>query len=183
MKKSEKILVILVALALLYGVVDFVMRGQRKAVVSQPGTEAAGQVAADIAAQMGAISTPENQKIDQMAASLGDPWPGQVFVQQRVDYGDLVKVDEAKAAQEKTMREKADKLVYSGFLSMGNDRIAIINGMDYRVGEKVDEFTVSQIAKDSVRVTEQGSSFDLPAAIEKESDKIPGRLEVKTKSY
>ena len=184
MKKSEKILLILVVLALLYGGVDFVLRGHKRAVTGQTASQAEGQVSADIAAQLGALSTPEGQKIDHLAASLNDPWPAAgVFAGRRVDYGGEAKAQEAKAEEVKTMREKAGKLVYTGFLSMGNERIAIINGMDYRVGEQVDEFTVSQINKDSLQVTEQGNSFAVPAAIAPESAKVPGRLEIKTRSY
>ncbi len=184
MKKSEKILLALVALALLCGGVDFVLRGHKRALSGQPSSQGEGQVSADIAAQLGALSTPDGQKIDRLAASLTDPWPAAgVFAGRRVDYGGEAKAQEAKAEEVKTMREKAGKLVYTGFLSMGNERIAIVNGMDYRVGEQVDEFTVSQINKDSLQVTEQGNSFAVPAAIAPESAKVPGRLEIKTRSY
>ncbi len=53
-----------------------------------------------------------------------------------------------------------NELIYSGFLEGGKSRIAIINGLEYQVGESLqgDEFIVQSISPDHVVLGVRGKS-------------------------
>lgn len=165
MQKREKIILILVFIAALYAVVDFTLTSQKKkAAKSAPQVDA--KVVAELTSQLTALSSKDDLAIDRLAATIGEPWPGEAFVLTPPYFGKEEKVDPTKSAAQEDLRAKALQLVYSGFLAMGDDRIAIINGMDYRVGEEVDGFTISKISQETVEVNAQGGVFAVHATTE-----------------
>lgn len=169
MKKSEKIILSLVLVAALYAVVDFSMtRQKKKAVTLQAQTQADTQGIAELSAQLSALSSPADRKIDLLAASIADPWPETTFVLQQVDFGNTEQVEEPQDSVFIDLQAKANLLVYSGYLAMGSDLIALINGMDYRVGEQVNGFTVTKISKEAVQVSQNDATFTVPVFTEKE---------------
>ncbi len=68
------------------------------------------------------------------------------------------------------LRAKADQLVYSGFVATDSDRIAIINNMDYRIGEQINGFTITKITPESVQISQEDAIFDIPATTEQAPD-------------
>lgn len=168
MQKREKIIVILAILAAVYGVVDFTLSRQpKKGGGSQAQPE--GLSIAEIAGQLSTLSSAESQKIARLAASINDPWQEQVFVLRGADFGSPKETDEPSGPDVGHLKDQASQLVYSGFLAMGADRIAIINGMDYRVGEQINGFTITKISQEAVQVSQQTAFFDIPASIELDS--------------
>lgn len=165
MQKREKIIVILVVIVAIYGVVDFTLSSRKKG-GGPPPTQPAGVATAELTAELTALAAPRDQVIDRLAASLNEPWPGRHFVTGLPAFGGEEKVDQTKTALLNALRDKASQLVYSGYLAMGTARIAIINGLDYEVGEEINGLTITKISQDSVQVSEQGAVFDLPSTTE-----------------
>lgn len=54
------------------------------------------------------------------------------------------------------------KYVYSGYAALGEERIAIINGLDYKTGEKIDGFLVQEISLDTVLLNKDSHTFIIP---------------------
>lgn len=165
MQKREKIIVGAAILAGIYGAVDFTLSRQHKKTAELP-TQSDSQTIAEIARQLGPLTSTESQKIARLAAAINEPWPAQVFVNRRTDFGNENKGEATKGPGNDRLRGQAEQLIYSGFLAMGSDRIAIINDMDYRIGEQVNGFTITKISPESIQVSQQDVFFDIPASIE-----------------
>jgi len=56
---------------------------------------------------------------------------------------------------------EAKGIVYSGYLEMAGERIAIINKSEYRVGDHVKIFTVEEITPYAVRLSLHGKDFEI----------------------
>lgn len=170
MKKSEKILVVMVGVAILYGLADFTLSQQKKKDEARDSSPSTAQASAELTAQLGAVASASDQKIDQLTTTLlVDSWPAQVFALRTVDFVTDTKLEEEKAALYKDLQAKAQTLVYSGFVAMGGERMAILNDMDYRVGDMVEGFTVASISQDKVQVRLREDLFDIPAITEEQA--------------
>jgi len=167
MQKREKIIIALVIVAIIYGALDFTLSSRKKQADASRPTQTASKAALDLTAKLQALSSPDDRKIDGLAASLTEPWPEQIFVPGQITFDtEEKKVDEKAAADLNILRAKVEQLVYSGFVATDSDRIAIINDMDYRVGEQINGFTITKITKESVEVSQQEATFDIPATTE-----------------
>ncbi len=165
MQKREKIIVSMVIIAAIYGAVDFTLNSQKKE-LADLAVQPDSQAIAELAAQLGPLSSADNQKIARLAASINEPWPEEVFVLRQTDFGNDKQIEKTKGPDINNLRNQADQLIYSGFLSMGTDRIAIINGMDYRIGEQINGFTITKINPESIQVSLQEAFFDIAASTE-----------------
>ena len=162
MQKREKIIIAMVIVAATYGAVDFVLNRQNKTPDHQPSLSDSTAIA-ELTAQLSTLSSPENKKIDQLAASIVVPWPEQCFAFRQPESGKDKQVEPEKDTTMDDLRGRVSQLVYSGFLAMGTSRIAIINGMDYRVGDLVDGFTVHTISQKAVELRQLGTTFIIQA--------------------
>lgn len=162
MQKREKIIIALVIIAAVYGAVDFTLNNQKERSVHSPSQSDSKKIV-ELTAQLGALSSPENQKFDRLAASIIEPWPEHFFAPVQTTFGNDKKADQTQDTAMDEVRDKASQLIYSGFLAMGTDSIAIINGMDYRVGDMVDGFTVTAISPEAVELLQRGITFTIRA--------------------
>ena len=93
------------------------------------------------------------------------PWEKDPFINLRAEVGPAVDT----GAQSKAVPEElsSDKLSYSGYLIMGNRKLALVNGMEYEVGEHlkdnlqlaVEEISVHQVV---LRRKDTGITMVLP---------------------
>lgn len=170
MKKSEKIILSVVMVAAIYFVVDLSMSRQKKKSVkvqTKVQTQASSKGLADLSAQISAISSPSDGQTDRLAAMINEPWPATVFVSQYVEFGPKKVVETPQEVVDLDLQAAANQLIYSGFLAMGTDQIAIINGMDYRIGEQVNGFTVTSISQEAIGVSQKDATFTVPASTER----------------
>ena len=165
MQKREKIIVSLAIIAAIYGAVDMTLSRQKKKTAAIQ-TQSDSQTIAEIASQLSPLASAANQQIAGLAASINEPGPDQLFVRRRAAFDSDKKIEEPKGPELSNLKDQAEQLIYSGFLAMGSDRIAIINDMDYRIGEQVNGFTITKISQESVQVSQQDAFFDIPASIE-----------------
>lgn len=153
MQKREKILIALMAVAVLYGALElFILSGRSQrppdgpspATVVQDVRDAADQ--AKSAVEEAALSD-EQRRVLEVAAA---PWRPDLFYplpeMERIPRDDAV-----DAAPEVGFE-------YSGYLAVGDREMAIINGVEYRVGETVAEtgYVLRAITPDRVFVEAPG---------------------------
>ncbi|MBA3015528.1 MAG: hypothetical protein KKD63_13290 [Proteobacteria bacterium] len=173
MEKREKIIVIMVVVAALYGVIDFTLTSKKKKLESL-SLNTSSPVIAMSSAELEALISADNIKIAALTVSINDPWPKQIFTTELIDFDGEKKVDETREALMNELRAKVNDLYYSGFVSMGDDRIAIINNMDYRIGEQIEGFTITKITIDAVQISASDANFDIPATTELQPP-VPGQ--------
>jgi|GEM_PF-2559799 len=185
MKTSEKVILSLCLVSAIYAVVDFSLsRQKKKAVVAVAGPQTQAQAQTQIEPQVAspgltelngkisALSSPQEGKVDRLAILINESWQTTLFVPHRVDFGIKKEVEKPVDVIDVNLQAAAEKMVYSGFLAMGGERIAIINGMDYRIGEQVDGFTVTAITADAIQVSQRESTFTVPATFEKSGEPV-----------
>ncbi len=169
MQKREKIIVVLVIIAMIYAAIDFTLTSQKKQATLAP-PQTTSQATAELTAKLQAIASPDDKKIDGLASSLTEPWSDEIFDPEIINFDSEKKEDETKIAAMNDLRAKADQLVYSGFVATDSDRIAIINNMDYRIGEQINGFTITKITPESVQISQEDAIFDIPATTEQAPD-------------
>lgn len=164
MEKREKIIVIMAILAAAYGVIDFTLSAKKKNAATSPTFAPAVQNVSS--EEIGSLISDDNKKMARIAALMNENWSRQVFAAGAIEFDGEKKIDSTREALLNELKEKASQFFYSGFVSMNDDRIAIINGMDYRVGEQIEGFTISKITMDAVQVTASEANFNIPASVE-----------------
>jgi hypothetical protein len=152
MQKREKILIAVVAVAALYLAATFLLPRHKRATAA-----ATNPVSAGLRAKLAAISSPDNRRMQNLASRIGRPWDD-IFADHSLDKKAFARDDQQKAAYDK-LAARANKLIYSGYLAMGKSRIAIINGQDYRAGDKIDGFVLRKISPVAVQLTQNNFSF------------------------
>ncbi|MDD5759597.1 MAG: hypothetical protein PHI06_11020 [Desulfobulbaceae bacterium] len=165
MKKSEKIILSLVFVAAIYAAVDFSTSRSKKGATPDT-TQADSQSLTELNAQVSSLSSDSNKKVDRLAATINETWSEETFVHQQLAFGDK-EADADKDIILNDLQAQVNQLQYTGFLAMGSEMIAIINGMDYRIGEQVNGFTVSKITHGAIQLTQKDATFTVPAITEK----------------
>ncbi len=131
MNKREKIIVILAAVIGIYGLMDYFIFSKTPQSTAQ---EILAQEKLDIdtfaqtaSASLTAIRTITQEKdMSYLLARLESEWKKDPFI--RLD-SDMIAEPEEKQAS------ALPELVYSGFVKIGNKLMAVINGMEYMMGE------------------------------------------------
>lgn len=128
LSNREKIILVIVIVAVLYGVYELVLK--KPAITPERDALAREQILSQTDATVATVSTAlrdsEVSPVDVYVIELaGTGWPGDPF------YTGM-----ARAAGEEVL--EGVTFMYSGYLEVGSRRMAIINGVDYRVGEAMD---------------------------------------------
>lgn len=135
----EKIIVGLMALAVLYFAYDFFLASP----TGRNGNQTAGHdtilaVAADLQQQLAAGDFDQPPGTAAALAARERPWRPEKFVaadfalrepEAEPDQEELLRLEEVQAA--------AAALVYSGFLELGGKRLAVVSGSEYAVGDQI----------------------------------------------
>lgn len=123
MSKREKVILIVAALALLYGAYDFIFH-KNKTRNNLKKTVDVQKVQKDILSTLAKNHLTKNEKIIEslLNAKIKDP-----FIYKKV---------------EKSITNKKDtqitNLIYSGFVMLGDKKVAIINNKEYQEGDELD---------------------------------------------
>lgn len=160
----------MVVVAVLYGASDFLLSTQGKdkedAMKPDPNIDI-------INIQMQSISTKENQTLTYLAKNIDAPWQKPIFfmkdpellgkgIVQKISDDPLDELFEMPA--EEIVEEivfNAGEYTFSGFLEMGDEKIAIINGLDYRIGDFIGDFFIKNISPKSVTLAQKGQVFEV----------------------
>lgn len=153
MSSREKFIVGLAAVALLYGL--WSLLGSGPETVDEPvGSKSAATIAM---VQEVLKDEPGDEKaVARVIANAQMPWLNNAFLlagfvpEKRVGRDDL---DEIQA--------EAKGIVYSGYLEMGGERIAILNNTEYRAGESVEGFLVHEISPAKISLSRNNQKYEI----------------------
>ncbi len=142
MEKREKIILILAGLALLYGVFDYFILSPDKNAVMQSETESKfTDFLENINATLASLEILEQKKTnaDYLISMIESEWKNDPF--------SLIKRNQKTEID----KETAD-LMYSGFIRLGNKMLAVIDGMEYTIGENIKDsgYKIIQISSKNV---------------------------------
>lgn len=158
MEKREKILVAGMVLALLYGGYEVVLP---KFTRPEPKTQAAAQTE---------LNTAVNFAKKVVAPSPGDELKNHVIAlaEASVNKDPFAGYPREKDKGEKEAEKIAGNYDYTGFVTIGESYVAIINGQEYQVGDLIDGLKIAHIDTEKVVLETKNGPVSIP---------ILGRLE------
>lgn len=160
----EKIIVGLMAVAVLYFAYDFFL-------ASGPGVEnavnshdAALVMVAELQEKLarGAFDLPG--PVTASLAGLHAPWDAGKFVPAGFRLSEQRRLSADESGRSVELMAMAGTMVYSGFLEMDGRRLAVINGSEYAVGDMVNDLRLDSIGPRSLKLSLGEHSLLLPIA-------------------
>ncbi|MFH0844750.1 MAG: hypothetical protein ABIG67_05695 [Pseudomonadota bacterium] len=146
MPNREKIILLLAAGCVVYGLYIFLFAPSKKApsVVSGEKVVQTQKLVSDVTEGLKKVQLSEVE--GYIIKSAGDPWARDPFYHRAIT--EMGKVQE---------EEKEVLFTYSGFLELGTSKVAIINGRDYQVGESLEEegYVLQKILPERVVIVKQ----------------------------
>jgi hypothetical protein len=158
MSKREKILVGLMLLTIVYGIFIWFFSSPQQAATLKDENEQKSLNAFVIKVAektTGGLSQFQTYVLEKAEASwMRDP---------------LIQIEPRPAVEEKEIQEPVltTKMIYTGFLQMGDKRLAIINGMEYETGDRLEPggFILRSISPTRIVIAPRGGkrkSISLP---------------------
>jgi hypothetical protein len=155
-KKRELIFIILAVAALIYGAVDFGIRSI-KGNSAPPGSSKVETSATFslITEELGApAASQQKAKGLEILNAVSAAWPEGLFA-------DITAfVDHEEEEEALTLVDKA--LIYSGYMTMGEKIFAVINGIEYRIGDIVEGFFLKKIDPMEIIMEKNGRPMRIP---------------------
>ena len=134
MSKREKIILVVVFFAVMYGAYQIFLSSPIKttSVDTEEETKLAKKLVKDLTGHLNKINTsgPENYIISKAEAK----WVKDPFYKKKFPVIKKVKKEVPKDTLSTLQRSR---FTYSGYIEMGEKRLAIINGMEYQTGEEL----------------------------------------------
>lgn len=144
MAKREKIIVVIMILTILYGVYEFFIAPSSKE--PKPVSVSTEVKRGDVNKLMGDVSKvlkdDDSAIVDTyIVARAEEEWTADPFYTENISSGHTGEV----------------KLVYTGYLEIGKKKIAIINGVDYQIGDELEMtgYTIRSINPSRVVVVDK----------------------------
>lgn len=168
MSKREKIILIIMALTIVYGFYALFLEnpspGKPKLASSGNKLDTFNKFITNVAALVkGGVSEEETYIIDKIPVK----WSKDPLLNTKKEVA--FKPEKEKLAEgEKGATAQELRIVYSGFLNMGNRNLAIINGIEYEKGEKLPDggHIVEEIHPNRVVMGMQGSKKKITVKLE-----------------
>lgn len=159
MGTREKILVGLMVLAVLYGAFELFIAPSAKEPAREnkgPDIEAARSMAKKIDSRIEQAELTDVQK--DILKRAGRPWQRDPFY--------VLPDQESVQTTSAESKSGSGNLRYTGYLEVGNTKMAIINGVEYRTGERLEQGggVVKRIAPEQVIIesANTGKRFSVP---------------------
>ncbi len=155
-KKRELIFIILAVAALIYGAVDFGIRSikGKSAPLGSSKVETSATFSL-ITEELGApAASQQKAKGLEILNAVSVAWPEGLFADITA-FADHEEEEEAL-----TLVDKA--LIYSGYMTMGEKIFAVINGIEYRIGDIVEGFFLKKIDPMEIIMEKNGRPMRIP---------------------
>jgi hypothetical protein len=129
MSRREKIIILCMAIALLYGVINFFFPSsdEKESVVTEKGLKQLDKFVSEVSQNLSKATVAETN--NYILARAAAEWKHEPFLRIK---NPLVKTVETEPVETVT---RDTNLTYTGYLETANKRLAIINGLEYEVGE------------------------------------------------
>jgi len=155
-KKRELIMVTMAGLAVLYGAIDFMFIAPGRQAPKQDDTVL--QAKAMLAGINDELTSAAGPRQDDMPLTILDraqlAWPAAAFIDQ--PQASLVDPHKASPVQD------PDTLAYTGFIGMADRNLAIINGLDYQIGDRIQGFRLKEITSTAILLERDGATTLVP---------------------
>jgi len=162
MAKREKIILALMVLAVLYGGYEFFYAPFSNTGIERPAQKEArlDKFVTEVAVRLKEKDVSKTDKF--IITRAKEAWAGDPFLRRELPVVSEVKQEHVEAS---TLNVN---FTYSGYMEMGRQRMAVINGMEYAVGEALEPggYIVNSISPSQVviGVKETNQTIILPAA-------------------
>lgn len=156
----ERIIIGLVIVAALYWLYD--TWAGRPTMSPEPSAAAFSEdnvVVAALEEEMGRGVLDPLPAFREIATAAAWPWADAAFISGEA-LPALRRLGEKKEAPAAPVTPES--LVYSGFIQVGERPVAIINGMDYQVGDTVNGLLLERILPQAVLLRHEGGSLEIP---------------------
>lgn len=155
-KKRELIFISLAVVALIYGVVDFGIRSiNKKSLPSGGGKVETSATFSLITEELGASAASQQETRGlEILNAVSVVWPEGIFAEITSF------VDHEKEEEALTLADKA--LIYSGYMTMGEKIFAVINGIEYRIGDIIEGFFLKKIDPLEIIMEKNGRPMRIP---------------------
>lgn len=138
MTKREKIIVGIMCLSVLYGAYDlFVYRKTPRPTAAQHTVNPIAEsksFAAEVTNKL--VNEKVSAEYKYLIAQAGTNWTKDPFIASVEPLKKRQTID--KAPQEEIVPSTSSGFIYSGYLKLGQTKLAVINGLEYCVGESLD---------------------------------------------
>lgn len=166
MTKREKIIVVIMCLAIAGGAYDLMSRGRTtssKAIIKPvKSSQELKTFVADVAGKL--ISEQVSKEQQYMINQAGAQWNKDPFIYSSIPL--KKRPFSTTPKKQPVIATSLPKFIYSGFIELGKNKIAIINGMEYSVGEKLPDksFFVKSISSRRVVIgkTDGSETIQVP---------------------
>ena len=137
MTTREKIIVGIMCLTIVYGAYELIFRGRSR---PAPPPTVSGSTTRDLKSFVAEITGKlANEKVSKdyqhMIRQAGADWTKDPFIQSSAPL--KKRLSAAGSAPKKPAKKAMPRYTYSGYMQLGNTKLAIINGVEYTVGEKL----------------------------------------------
>jgi hypothetical protein len=138
MTKREKIIVGIMCLAILYGAYDlFVYRKKPKYTAMQPTANPITELKSFVAeVTQKLINEKVSAEYNYMITKAGANWTKDPFIATVQPLKKRQTIE--KAQQKEIVPPTRSGFIYTGYLKLGPTKLAVINGLEYSVGESLD---------------------------------------------
>jgi hypothetical protein len=138
MTKREKIIVGIMCLAVLYGAYDlFVYRKKPKYTATQPSANPITELKSFVAeVTQKLINEKVSAEYSYMISQAGANWTKDPFIASVEPLKKRQTIEEAP--QKEIVPPTRSGFIYTGYLELGPTKLAVINGLEYSVGESLD---------------------------------------------
>ena len=154
-KKREQILIALAVIGLLYGAVDFAIRTTGRNEVSSGDGALAAATFSLVTEELGVSSASQREaNALEILNAVSAAWPVDIFV----NIASFV----SHQKEEGALALVTDTLVYSGYMTMGEKIFAVINGIEYRIGDMVEGFFLKEIDPMEIVMEKNGRPTRIP---------------------
>lgn len=163
MEKREKIIVAITIAAALYGAVDFISKSPIP--TSLIPTSDSG-LDTSVSSQLTTLSITKSPGDAYLADRIDAAWPTDLFMLHKPQK------PESSLTPDKSVMDfqfSPTDFSYSGYLEMADEKIAIINGLDYREGDTINSYTLKTISPEIIQLSRQGLTFNVAAANERKA--------------
>ena len=141
MSRRERIIVGLMLVTLIVGGYIYFFSSEEQTGIQNPKmqTDALNKFVIDVVKDL--TATDRTPLDNYMIANAEKPWKESPFIQKKIVAQETIPSDtdlEKDLQQEPVTDEPLPELTYSGYLRFGSETLAVINGVEYTVGEKID---------------------------------------------
>jgi hypothetical protein len=138
MTKREKIIVGIMCLTVLYGAYDlFVYRKKPRPTATQPSANPIAELKSFVAeVTQKLINEKVSSEYSYMISQAGAKWTKDPFIASVEPLKKQQTIEEAP--QEEIVPPIRSGFIYTGYLELGPTKLAVINGLEYSVGESLD---------------------------------------------